>query len=129
MTLPPVQPVNPLENLDRHWAVKVVTPEDRASTVRYAVGVLTRLCNGDPPAATEALPDFVVPLAGAYAIAASEWLDFEGAASPTAILSRLVGNRCWRFTRRDIHRITSFSGTRTAALRSPGIWSSRVGAS
>ena len=87
MTLPPVQPVNPLENLDRHWAVKVVTPEDRASTVRYAMGVLTRLCNGDPPAATEALPDFVVPLAGAYAIAASEWLDFEGAASPTAILS------------------------------------------
>ena len=87
MTLPPVQPVNPLENLDRHWAVKVVTPEDRASTVHYAMGVLTRLCNGEPPAATEALPDFVVPLAGAYAIAASEWLDFEGAASPTAILS------------------------------------------
>ena len=87
MTLPPVQPVNPLENLDRHWAVKVVTPEDRASTVRYAMGVLTRLCNGEPPPATETLPDFVVPLAGAYAIAASEWLDFEGAASPTAILS------------------------------------------
>jgi len=87
MTLPPVPPVNPLENLDRHWAVKVVTPEDRASTVRYAMGVLTRLCNGEPPAATESLPDFVVPLAGAYAIAASEWLDFEGAASPTALLS------------------------------------------
>ena len=87
MTLPPVPPVNPLENLDRHWAVKVVTPEDRASTVRYAMGVLTRLCNGEPPAATESLPDFVVPLAGAYAIAASEWLDFEGAASPTARLS------------------------------------------
>ena len=87
MTLPPVPPANPLENLDRHWAVKVVTPEDRASTVRYAMGVLTRLCNGEPPAATESLPDFVVPLAGAYAIAASEWLDFEGAASPTALLS------------------------------------------
>jgi len=87
MTLPPVPPVNPLENLVRHWAVKVVTPEDRASTVRYAMGVLTRLCNGEPPAATESLPDFVVPLAGAYAIAASEWLDFEGAASPTALLS------------------------------------------
>jgi len=87
MTLPPVQPANPLENLDRHWAVKVVTPEDRASTVRYAMGVLTRLCNGEPPTATETLPDFVVPLAGAYAIAASEWLDFEGAASPTAMLS------------------------------------------
>ena len=87
MTLPSVPPVNPLENLDRHWAVKVVTPEDRASTVRYAMSVLTRLCNGEPPAATESLPDFVVPLAGAYAIAASEWLDFEGAASPTARLS------------------------------------------
>jgi hypothetical protein len=87
MTQPSVPPVNPLENLDRHWAVKVVTPEDRATTVRYAMSVLTRLCNGEPPAATETLPDFVVPLAGAYAIAASEWLDFEGAASPTALLS------------------------------------------
>jgi len=87
MTHPPVTPVNPLENLDRHWAVKVVTPEDRAITVRYAMGVLNRLCNGEPPAATETLPDYVVPLAGAYVIAASEWIDFEGAASPTALLS------------------------------------------
>ena len=37
-----------------------------------------RSTNGDAP------PDFVVPLAGAYVIAASEWLDFEGAASPAA---------------------------------------------
>ena len=80
MTQPSVQPVNPLENLDRHWAVKVVTPEDRATTLRYAMGVLTRLCNGEPPAATETLPDSVVPLAGAYAIAASERRDYEGAA-------------------------------------------------
>ena len=36
---------------------------------------------------TEAPPDFVVPLAGAYVIAAGEWLDFEGAASPSVLLS------------------------------------------
>jgi hypothetical protein len=32
-----------------------------------------------------------VPLAGAYVIAAAEWLDFDGAASPTAILSSEQG--------------------------------------
>ena len=39
------------------------------------------------PAVEATLPEFVVPLAGAYVIAASEWLDFEGAASPSALLS------------------------------------------
>jgi hypothetical protein len=80
MTIP-----NALENLDRHWAVKVVTPEDRSAAIQYAMGVLTRLCGGD--AVDEEPPDFVVPLAGAYVIAAGEWLDFEGAASPAALLS------------------------------------------
>jgi hypothetical protein len=78
---------NALETLDRHWAVKVVTPEDRAAAIRYGMGVLTRLCGGDTTPEAKAPPEFVVPLAGAYVIAASEWLDFEGAASPTAILS------------------------------------------
>jgi hypothetical protein len=75
-----------LDNLDRHWAVKVVTPQDRAAAIQYAMSVLTRLCGGDaniPPSP----PEFVVPLAGAYVIAASEWLDFEGAGSPSAMLS------------------------------------------
>ena len=80
-------PPNALETLDRHWAVKVVTPEDRAAAIQYAMGVLTRLCNGDSLAEAEPAPDFIVPLAGAYVIAASEWLDFEGSASPAAILS------------------------------------------
>ena len=75
-----------LDNLDRHWAVKVVTPEDRAAAIQYAMSVLTRLCGGDANVPATA-PEFVVPLAGAYVIAASEWLDFEGAASPNAILS------------------------------------------
>jgi hypothetical protein len=78
---------SPLETLDRHWAVKVVTPEDRAAAIQYGMGVLTRLCGGDSPTEAESPPDFVVPLAGAYVIAAAEWLDFDGAASPTAILS------------------------------------------
>jgi hypothetical protein len=83
MTIP-----NALENLNRHWAVKVVTPEDRATAIQYGMAVLSRLSSAAPPApANDALPDYVVPLAGAYVIAASEWLDFEGAASPAAGLT------------------------------------------
>ena len=78
---------NALETLDRHWAVKVVTPEDRAAAIQYGMGMLTRLGNGEPVADAEAPPEFVVPLAGAYVIAAGEWLDFEGAASPSVLLS------------------------------------------
>jgi len=79
-------PPNALDSLDRHWAVKVVTPEDRSAAVQYAMTALTRLCGGDASMPSPA-PEFLVPLAGAYVIAASEWLDFEGAASPAAILS------------------------------------------
>ena len=61
---------NALETLDRHWAVKVVTPEERAAAIRYGMGVLTRLCGGEALPEAQA-PDFVVPLAGAYVIAAS----------------------------------------------------------
>lgn len=84
MTTPQRQ--STLDTLDRHWAVKVVTPEDRAAAIQYGMGVLTRLCGGETTA-DETPPDFVVPLAGAYVLAASEWLDFEGAASPSARLS------------------------------------------
>lgn len=86
MTIP-----NALENLNRHWAVKVVTPEDRATAIQYGMTVLSRLSATSgatsAAAANDALPDYMVPLAGAYVIAASEWLDFEGAASPAAGLS------------------------------------------
>jgi hypothetical protein len=85
MTTP--QPLNALDTLDRHWAVKVVNPEERAAAIQYGMGVLSRLVNGDGLSTGPALPEFVVPLAGAYVIAASEWLDFEGAASPSAQLS------------------------------------------
>jgi len=84
MTTP--QPLNALETLDRHWAVKVVTPQDRAAAIQYGMGVMSRLVSGET-ADGMSPPEFVVPLAGAYVIAASEWLDFEGAASPSAILS------------------------------------------
>src|SRR4051812_39096565 len=79
---------NALENLDRHWAVKVVTPEDRAAAIQFGMGALTRLVGAAPGTSPSGeAPDFVVPLAGAYVIAASEWLDFEGAGSPVAQLS------------------------------------------
>jgi hypothetical protein len=73
-----------LDTLNRHWAVKVVTPEDRATAIQFAMSALSRLSTTSP---AEALPEFVVPLAGAYVIAAAEWLDFEGAASPASTLS------------------------------------------
>jgi hypothetical protein len=85
MTTSPLT-TNALDTLDRHWAVKVVTPEDRAAAIQYGLSVLTRLGGGETTG-TASPPDFVVPLAGAYVIAASEWLDFEGAASPAALLS------------------------------------------
>jgi hypothetical protein len=83
----PPPPQNALDSLDRHWAVKVVTPEDRFAAIQYGMTVLSRLCAGESITAAQPPPDFVVPLAGAYVIAASEWLDFEGAASPSAMLS------------------------------------------
>jgi len=84
MTTP--QPHNALDTLDRHWAVKVVSPEDRAAAIQFGMSALTRLCAGDGADVIEP-PEFMVPLAGAYVIAASEWLDFEGAAAPSAMLS------------------------------------------
>src|SRR5690242_791618 len=78
---------NALDTLDRHWAVKVVSPEDRVAALQYGLRVMARLSNGSASIDAEPPPDFVVPLAGAYVIAAGEWLDFEGAASPSAILS------------------------------------------
>ena len=86
MTTPQPHPTT-LESLDRHWAVKVVTPEDRAAAIQYGMGVINRLCGGGSTSTLESPPEFVVPLAGAYVLAASEWLDFEGAASPSARLS------------------------------------------
>src|SRR4051812_35075165 len=79
-----------LDSLDRHWAVKVVSAEDRAAAVNYAMSVLTKLAGGEATIPVQP-PEFVVPLAGAYVIGASEWLDFEGAASPAAILSAQQG--------------------------------------
>jgi hypothetical protein len=89
MTTPHPVPHNALETLDRHWAVKVVTPEDRSAAIQYGMTMLTRLTqlSGAEPMVHTAPPDFVVPLAGAYVIAASEWLDFDGAASPSVLLS------------------------------------------
>jgi hypothetical protein len=84
---------NALETLNRHWAVKVVTPEDRATAIRYGMAVLARLGGGPSVAALngDTLPEFVIPLAGAYVIAASEWLDFEGSASPAVLLTEEQG--------------------------------------
>ena len=83
------QPIFPhaLDTLDRHWAVKVVSPEERVAALQYGLRVMARLSAGNASTDAEEPPDFVVPLAGAYVIAAGEWLDFEGSASPSAILS------------------------------------------
>src|ERR1043166_5119855 len=81
MTIP-----NALENLDRHWAVKVVTPEDRAAAIQYGMSVLTRL-GSNAPIDGDALPDFVVPLAAACVTARRKGPACAGAASPAVRMS------------------------------------------
>ncbi|MEO9035710.1 MAG: hypothetical protein ABI442_09400 [Gemmatimonadaceae bacterium] len=51
------------------------------------MSTLNRLCNGDGLPDDSTMPSFVVPLSGAYVLAANDWLDFDGAGSPSAILS------------------------------------------
>src|SRR6476661_1938263 len=75
-----------LDTIDNHWAVRVVDAEDRTVAVRYAVSMMNRVTAGDATRG-ESLPPFLVPLASAYALAGREMLDFEGAGSPTTMLS------------------------------------------
>ena len=75
-----------LETIDNHWAVRVVDSEDRAIAVRYAVSVLNRIAAGDA-SRVDGMPPLIVPLGSAYALAGRELLDFEGAGSPTTLLS------------------------------------------
>jgi hypothetical protein len=72
-----------LETVNNHWAVRVVDADDRAAAVRYAAVVMQRIAAGDRGRPAE-LPQFLVPLASAYALAGREWLDFEGIGSPAA---------------------------------------------
>jgi len=75
-----------LETIDNHWAVRVVDSEDRAIAVRFAASVMHRIAAGDASRA-DGMPPLIVPLASAYALAGRELLDFEGAGSPTVVLS------------------------------------------
>lgn len=79
-----------LDKIDNHWAVRVVDSEDRATAVRYAVSAMNRVATGDATR-LEGMPPLLVPLASAYALAGREMLDFEGAGSPTAVLSERQG--------------------------------------
>ncbi|MEO5567530.1 MAG: hypothetical protein ABIR92_03515 [Gemmatimonadaceae bacterium] len=79
-----------LEKIDNHWAVRVVDSEDRATAVRYAVSAMNRVATGDATR-IDGMPPLLVPLASAYALAGREMLDFEGAGSPTAVLSERQG--------------------------------------
>ena len=79
-----------LEKIDNHWAVRVVDSEDRATAVRYALSAMNRVATGDATR-IDGMPPLLVPLASAYALAGREMLDFEGAGSPTAILSERQG--------------------------------------
>lgn len=79
-----------LEKIDNHWAVRVVDSEDRATAVRYALSAMNRVATGDATR-IDGMPPLLVPLASAYALAGREMLDFEGAGSPTAVLSERQG--------------------------------------
>src|SRR3954464_3719316 len=75
-----------LEAIDNHWAVRVVDSNDRATVVRYAMSVMHRIGTGDATR-VPGMPQLLVPLASAYALAGREMLDFEGAGAPTTMLS------------------------------------------
>jgi hypothetical protein len=79
-------PDSALDSVDNHWAIRVVDPEDRATALRYAVSVNNRISAGEA-SRLPGMPPLVIPLASAYTRAGQEWLDFEGSARPTAVLS------------------------------------------
>ena len=79
-----------LSKIDNHWAVRVVDSEDRATAVRYAVSAMNRVATGDATR-LPGMPPLLVPLASAYALAGRETLDFEGAGSPSVVLSERQG--------------------------------------
>ena len=69
------------DSLETHWAISVISPEDRAELLAFAQRALQRLVTGTWRV-DEARPEHLVPLASAYDYAARERLEHDGAGNP-----------------------------------------------
>ena len=96
------------ESLEAHWAVAVISPDDRADLVAFAERALHQIGAGtwrfDAP-----LPEHLLPLASAYDFAARERLDLEGTGSPLATRTAEVATARRRRVRDDAQRVFMFN--------------------
>jgi hypothetical protein len=96
------------ESLEAHWAVAVISPDDRADLIAFAEHALQRMGTGtwrfDAP-----LPEHLLPLASAYDFAARERLDLEGTGSPLATRTAEVATARRRRVRDDALRVFMFN--------------------
>ena len=92
------------EPLEMHWAVAVISPEDRAELLAWADRAQARLLSG-AWREDESLPEHLLPLASAYDFAARERLDLEGAGSPLATRTPESASRRRFRVRDDAQRV------------------------
>lgn len=67
--------------LETHWAISVISPEDRAELLAFAQRAVQRLLSGTWRV-DESRPEHLVPLASAYDYAARERLEHDGVGNP-----------------------------------------------
>lgn len=92
------------EPLEQHWAVAVISPENRSELLHWAQRAQERLASGAWREG-EALPEHLLPLASAYDFAARERLDLEGAGSPLATRTPESAYRRRRRVHEDAQRV------------------------
>jgi hypothetical protein len=96
------------EPLESHWAIAVISPEDRADLDAFAQRAYERMLSGEW-LTDEPLPDHMLPLASAYDFAARERLDLEGSGNPLAPRSAEAATARRRRTSEDAQRVFTFS--------------------
>ena len=74
------------ESLDAHWAVAVFEPADRRELLTFAEDVRRRILSGSW-VADSPVPDQLLPMSGAYELAARERLDLFGIGHPNTSAS------------------------------------------
>ena len=71
------------ESLDSHWAIAVFEPADRKELLGFAENVRRQILSGDW-IADSPVPEQLLPLSGAYELAARERLDLFGTGHPNS---------------------------------------------
>jgi hypothetical protein len=94
-------------SLESHWAVAVISPDDRADLIAFAERALQRLSAG--AWRHEPVPEHLLPLASAYDFAARERLDLEGTGSPLATRTAEVATARRLRVREDAQRVFMFN--------------------